>query len=241
MVTAADFRLVYCHAAIYSPRFNFSATKVLSHFTANYQAQLGGEAVVLPIPTDSPPEIPRIVFQDNDGRLKVQAALTRLDVMQEGDGLTADAFGEFLKFSTTVFTGYMESMKCQVNRLAVVVRRFVDNKKAAEMLARHFCKDQWLADPLDRPSDFELHAAKQFQFGGWLQISSWFRCRSVKIKFGEGAFMPGVMVEQDFNSPVHEEGQPPLAAADVRKFFQEAPEELDLVVRRYFPPEVNNA
>lgn len=237
MLNANSFQIISCQANIYTPELQFRTNRVLAYLLEKHSERFNADPISLPIPLDAPAEIPRIMLQSDDKRLSLQASPASLVVTRQGDGIAPEALKDFLEFALSVFTGYLEAMGCQARRVACVVSRFAPDGNGAKNLAAHFCKDYLLADPLDRPSDFELHAAKQFKFGGWLAISSWFRCKSVNLKFGEAPVVPGVMMIQDFNSAVveHEDAKP-LSTEEVCSFFRNAPEELELVVNRYFPP-----
>jgi hypothetical protein len=238
MLTASGFRIVYCQGVIYTPNLQFRTATALNYLLGKHSDKFNADPISLPIPESAPGEFPRLVLQSQDAQLKLQASPARLDVFQEGEDITPEALKQFFEFAVSLFAGYLEAMPSQAWRVACVVRRFAPDANGATNLAAHFCKDKWLADPLNRPSDFELDAAKQFKFGGWLGIGSWFRCRSVNMKFGDGPLSPGVMIEQDFNSAaVSDENAKPLSVEEIQKFFEDAPAELLLVVRRYFPPQ----
>ncbi len=236
MLNARSFQIISCQANIYTPELQFRTNRVLAYLLEKHSDRLNADPISLPIPADAPAEFPRIVLQSADKGLALQAGPASLVLTQQADTIQPDALKGFLEFALSVFAGYLEAMPCQARRVACVVNRFAPDENGAKNLAAHFCKDELLADPLDRPSDFEVHAAKQFKFGGWLAISSWFRCKSVSVKFGEAPLVPGVMIMQDFNSAVveHEDAKP-LSTEQVCRFFQNAPEELQLVVNRYFP------
>jgi hypothetical protein len=236
MLNANSFQIVSCQANIYTPELQFRANRVLAYLLDKHSDKLNADPISLPIPTEAPAELPRIVLQSSDRGLMLQASPASLAVTRQADPIQPEALKDFLEFALSVFTGYLDAMPCQARRVACVVNRFARDENGAKNLAAHFCKDYLLADPLNRPSDFEVHAAKQFKFGGWLEISSWFRCRSVKLKIGEAPDIPGVLILQDFNSAaVEHEDAKPFSTAEVCKFFQNVPDELQLVVNRYFP------
>jgi hypothetical protein len=236
MLDANSFRVISCQANIYTPELQFRTSRVLAYLLEKHADKFNADPISFPIPADAPAEFPRIVLQSADKGLTLQASPASLAVTRQADAIQLGALKDFLEFALSVFTGYLEAMPCQARRVACVVNRFAPDANGAKSLAAHFCNDHLLADALNRPSDFELHAAKQFKFGGWLGISSWFRCRSVSLKVGEAPAVPGVMMIQDFNSAVveHEDAKP-FSTEEVCRFFRNAPEELQVVVNRYFP------
>jgi hypothetical protein len=237
MLNANSFQIVSCQAIIYTPELQFRTNKVLAYLLEKHSDRLNADPISLPIPADAPAEFTRIVLQSNDKGLTLNASPASLVVTRQADVIEPGALKDFLEFALSVFTGYLEAMGCQARRVACVVSRFAPDGDGAKNLAAHFCKDHLLTNPLNRPSDFELHAAKQFKFRGWLTISSWFRCKSVNLKLGEAPLVPGAMIIQDFNSALVEHPDArALSVEEVCKFFRDAPEELQLVVNRYFPP-----
>jgi hypothetical protein len=111
-------------------------------------------------------------------------------------------------------------------------------------LASHFCREEWLRGPLNRPSEFELHAHKQFKLGGQFQINSWMRCKTAFISSARDATSersPVILVEQDFNTLVEEGLYSQYAKEEIARFYELVPAEFDHVLRLYFPLEGNNA
>jgi hypothetical protein len=241
MLNASDFRLFHIQAVIYTPPLDFRASKALAFLLGNYSQQFNATPLSLPVPWEAPPEIPRLALRGEDGRLQLQAGPARLDIIREQEAIPLEMVGEFMEFAAILFDAYLREMAGQANRLACLFYCFAENPNGAAEAAQHFCKPELLRDPLNRPSDFQLHAAKQFEFGGWVKVNSWFRCKSANLKFGDAPAKSGVMVEQDFNMP---EAEPSAARVfgpdEIRKFCMSAPEEFQTVLSRYFPAEAQN-
>jgi len=163
----------------------------------------------------------------------LQAGPARLDIIRQQEVVAPEEMREFLAYALDLFDGYLRETEADAKRVACLVNRFGAYQNAAMAVAEHFCKPELLCDPLKRPSDFQLHAAKQFDFGKWLRVNSWFRCKSANLTIGKNAPVAGVLIEQDFNTP-----EPPPAELEpgvIRRFFEEAPAELQEVVDKYFP------
>src|SRR5437764_13935391 len=102
MLNAGNFRLVYCQAVIFTPDLDFRANNALAYLL-KYKDRLNAEPVTLPLPADSPPEIPRIILQSRDGQLKLQTGPSRLDVLQEAEDISPESLQDFLEFVLSVF------------------------------------------------------------------------------------------------------------------------------------------
>jgi hypothetical protein len=237
MLDANSFHLTYLQAAIFTAGLHFRTHRALTHLLGKHGDVFTGEPVTLPLSAEAPAEFPRIILQSENARLKLQAGPARLDLVKEEEQIPPEALPEFLNFVLDVGEAYLGAVNESAQRVSCVIRRFAPDESPAKDVAHHFCKDRWLLDPLKRPSDFELHAAKQFKLGGWLELNSWFRCRTMLLKRADESLTAGVLVEQDFNTLVPEKGhERSFSPIEIRRFFQEAPGELDLVLRRYFPP-----
>jgi hypothetical protein len=244
MLNSAEFRLITLQAVIYTPDLKFSSANALGHLLGTHSGRLNGVPTALPISPDAPPEVPRLVLQSEDSSLRLQAAPSRLDVACAQETIPPEEVSKFIAFAVELFAGYVAAMKGEVKRVACVAHRFAPDEHGAMDVAKHFCKPELLQAeggrqaPLNRPSDFEIHAAKQFDFGGggWLKVNSWFRCKSANLKFGNKALAPGVLLEQDFNTVAVEQPDARLfEPGEIKRFFEEAPAELQKVVDLYFP------
>jgi hypothetical protein len=90
-----------------------------------------------------------------------------------------------------------------------------------------------LDGPLNRPTDFEVHAAKQFTFYDGLRLNSWFRCKTAAVVGPPRQSI--ALVEQDFNSPIEEAEKRDFDAGQRREFFGRVPAGLREVLDLYFP------
>jgi hypothetical protein len=236
MLQPPAFRLIAVHAVIYTPGLAFRSSRALTYFLGRYGDLYSGSPTTLPLPQEMSEELPRIVLQSEDGRHRLQVGPARLEVTRDDEAMPADELPKFLEFATDLCIGYLHEMRGEASRLACVVRRFMQDDTAAKDVATHFCRDEWLADPLKRPSDFELHAAKQYEFAGWLKINSWFRCKSVTLIPPNKDSVAGVLVEQDFNTLRSEpDKERVFTPEEIHRFFHEAPAEFQNVLDRYFP------
>jgi hypothetical protein len=236
MLQTPDFRLIVVTAVIYTPGLPFRSSRALTHLLGKYGELYNGQPTTLPLPQEMSEDLPRIVLQSEDGHHRLQVGPARLDLFREDEAIPTDELPKFLEFAINLFTDYLKEMKGEASRLACVVRRFMPDDTAGKDVATHFCRDEWLADPLKRPSDFELHAAKQYEFAGWLKINSWFRCKSATLIPPNKERIPGILVEQDFNTlQAQVDKERIFTPEEIHRFFSEAPAEFQIVLDRYFP------
>lgn len=232
MFTSKAFEIAECQVVLYTPGLRFSANRVLSAILTKWGSLYDGEPVALPSSDQLPQEVPRVILSSRDGQHRLQASDTRLDVFRralpEQSGLR---LGEMFRDCSPILDEYVRATSAVVNRLAVVVKRIANADEPAKELARHFCKDEWLRGPLNRPQQFELHAHKVFRMPGSVSVNSWFRCKTAILSQPDER--PGILVEQDFNTLISEEHE--YSADEREKFFLSTIPALDEVLELYFP------
>ena len=131
-----------------------------------------------------------------------------------------------------VFRAYVDSYPSRITRLGAVVRRVAVHDSPGMFLARHFCKEQWEKQPLNRPESFELHAHKTYMLKSGLKVNSWVRNKSALQVVDKQAV---VVVEQDINTV--EGTDRALTADDIGSYFQLTPAEFDRILGLYYPSE----
>jgi hypothetical protein len=243
MPTWDEFCLVQAQASIFTPNLQFRPGKVLAYFLGEQADLFSGQPIVLP--TEAMPGFPQVILTSEDGRYRLQASSARLDLIwARQDPEDKVELRSFLDQATGFFAGYLELTRGMAGRLACILTRTAPDNTPSMTLARHFCQERWLVGPLNRPSDFELHAHKRFLLGETFQINSWFRCKTAIIQYGKpesGVRSDVILVEQDFNTLAEESETREYTGDEMVSFFRHSPAELDVVLRLYFPNEDGNA
>ena len=163
----------------------------------------------------------------------MQASSSRLEVfIADTESKSGVEPGSSLELASKIIRRYMENTRAIVGRIALVLHRAATNEKPALELARHFCRDQWLKGPLNRPEDFELHAQKQYQLAGRWHINSWIRCKTAKLKPSVESV---VFVEQDLNTVAEELEKQDFSSEQIEQFFHDCISEFDSILHLYFP------
>ncbi|HLN26555.1 MAG TPA: hypothetical protein VK395_02285 [Gemmataceae bacterium] len=239
MLQASDFEDIQAQAVIYTPGLNLHTTRVLAQLLAEHADTFNGDPMTFPLPEGFPfsAESVRFVLQSSDGKLRLQAAPSRLDLFQAS--LNAEEIRplpEFMEWCLALFDKYLDITQGRVGRLAATVNRRASAAEPAKEIASHFCKPEFLDGPLNRPSDFEIHAAKQFDFLDGLKINSWFRCKTaILISRPAQQQQKAVVVDQDFNTLPEELETREFSREAIRQFFREVPNGLKEVLDLYFP------
>jgi hypothetical protein len=235
-----DFRIIQAQATLFTPAVSYRGSRFLSHFMFKWGDLFDGEPTSFEPPTDFPPEIrgtfPRAILKSEDSMVGLQVTTQRLDFFCKAiDGASVD-LREHFKRATEMFIDYKEHMPADVNRVASLVTRKTLDENPARTISRHFCRDEWLAGPINRPEEFEVHALKNYRLADTFDVNSWFRCKSATLVVKEAPEKLNqrvILVEQDLNT--REEGYL-LNQDEIRRYFSLAQDELGSIFKLYFPP-----
>jgi hypothetical protein len=235
MLKAADFTTIQLQACIFTPGLEFQATRLLKVLLEKYEKTFDGEPVILPaFPTPAPIEVPKFFLQSKNGGHRLQVGSGRTDLLQVNENCHKPYQAkEFFTWSQNIFRDFLRDTRATAGRLAALTSRKVHANKPGMKIAEHFCKPELLNGPLNRPSDFEVHAAKRFELLAGLQVNSWFRCKSAILVSDPSAHI--ILVEQDLNTLQEESNTREFGAKDRGSFFRQASSSLQEVLGLYFP------
>jgi hypothetical protein len=234
------FRNIRFQAVIWTPRFPVKVSRVFSYFLGSYGQLFGGEPFSVDLPPDVPSEIPRAILRSEDGLTVLQASADRLDMIRTvtPQGGAEVQLSESLRLATDLFAGYLGIIDGVAGRLACVLVRASTDDDPAWTLSRHFCRDEVLAGPINRPKEFELHALKRYSLDRGIEVNSWVRCRTgVQQAVAEKPEQRVIVVEQDLNTVVDGDWAREFAPDEMNAFFTPVSAELDRILSLYFPPE----
>ncbi len=235
------FRNIKFQATIWTPKFPVKVSRVFSYFLGSYGQLFGGEPFSVDLPAAVPSEIPRAILRSEDGLTVLHASANRLDMIQmvtpQGGGAEIQ-LSESLRLATELFAGYLGTIDGIAGRLACVLVRASAADDPARTLSRHFCRDEVLAGPINRPKEFELHVLKRYSLDRGIEVNSWVRCRTgVQQAVAEKPEQRVIFVEQDLNTVVDGDQAREFAPDEMNAFFTPVSVELDRILSLYFPPE----
>lgn len=230
-MTIEGLELAECQVVVFTPSFHLETTAVLGALLAIKDLKYDGDPIILP--PNQPVEAPRIVLRSKDEQHRVQAGPTRLDIFRRAvPGVTRPSISDAILSSIPIIEAYKIATKATFTRLAVVIKRTVQMDQPSSALSHHFCKEQWLAGPLNRPQEFELHAHKVFTIPGSVAVNSWFRCKSAILNLPRDP--RAVLVEQDLNTL--DESQQEFELPQVQSYLNATIPAFDEILNLYFPP-----
>jgi hypothetical protein len=237
MINIADFNEISSiQASLFVTNFSLSTSRILKMALDHFSDQFDGDPTVLPLPDDAPKEIPRIVLERKDKSMKLEIAPLRLNLFRtktrDEDRIVPK---EFLSTKTSMLGKIVEDIRADCVRMAIVLERFCPKKDPARDIATHFSKQQYLKEPFDRPSAFELHSLKKYSYLNSFEVNSWVRIKSGKVSPEKGVFRPVIIAHQDMNTLVELMDTRIYNNNDISMFFCNIFEEFNNILKLYFP------
>lgn len=243
MLTADNFEIAQIQTSVFTPGLQIETAKVLAFLTTKWSSVFTGEPLILPPgPMTSVHGVtidtPRIVLNSEDSAFRLHASSTRCDYIRARQTLQEEiSLEDHLRRATAILVDYLEVTRGVAGRLACVVIRVARDDAPGLALARHFCRDRWLRGPLNRPSDFELHAHKSYTMRPGFTVNSWVRCKTgiVGEPGIESTQQNAIVVEQDLNTLAEETQTREFSPSDLSLFCSSVPHEMLQVLNLYFP------
>ncbi len=212
----------------------FAAPKLLSRVLPVYAKKFDGAIQAIPLPSDAPLEIPRVVLGSKNEEWTLTANPARTDCLwsrKTNEESSVDPAQECVN----ILVDYVKGGEVRVGRLALVLTRVHEVANAAQLLIQRFCNTGAQQAPFNRSSNFEIHNHKVYQFPGTtLSVNSWVRCKSITAEALNTGF---VVVEQDLNTLTEQANESTFDAEMTRNFFVTAMNEADSILELYFPKE----
>lgn len=242
MIDPTAFRFSGYQAAAFYTNLQLSVAKVLPALLGELADTLGGDPTSLPLPAEAPPELPRLLLSNVDKSLRMDVALSRVDIRWQ---LTAGgqqlSITDFCAFAERALAVFQASVSANAGRVALIAHRFMPDENPGLLLAAHFCRPELLVreprykGPLSRPENFELHSHKTYSLGRF-PLNSWVRCKTATLSVGGAAGQRVVFVEQDLNTLAEAQEKLSFSTADIREFYALAVPEIEAIARLYLGP-----
>ena len=219
---------------VFTPNFTFSTAEMLKKLLNMEQNIFDGDPFTLPLPADAPKEIPRITLDSKDKRYKIEVAPIRINFFRnkidESDEIIPN---DVITAAVSLLTQLLDSLGTQCDRIAIVIDRNSIKDDAAKVIASHFCKDNFIKEPFDRPSEFEIHSLKKYSFREKFEVNSWVRIRSAHMRYKSGIIHPIINVQQDINTIA--EATKIYSKEDITIFYEKIYDEFDKILKLYMP------
>ena len=196
--------------------------------------QFTGDPLILPIPADAPPEIPRIVLADPARTMRLQVGMSRSDLFVNSRPGAPLAVEVVFAQAGDILEVLLGALQIRPGRLAATGTFYHKCADPPRELAAQFCKPEWLNGPLAELRSFELHAHRRTELMEGLLVNSWVRCKSGSVS--EGAMpSPAVVLERDVNTLQEEAEIREFRQDELKEFMRQAGSRLTLEIPEFFP------
>lgn len=229
-LTADHFSTVQIQFTLFTPDEEVSSAKILRSLVPKWQAYFDAEPFILPLSEGVPRGIPKVVLRTRTGDARCEIASERINFFWVRAGEASRFTDREREAALQRLFEYRDLIDARIGRLALVKTSFASHPNPGLFLARHFCDERWLREPLNRPENFELHAHKSYSLSKEIKVNSWVRSKTAVAPNG-----PGVLVEQDLNTLVEEIKAREFSAAAIDEFFEVALREMDQILALYYP------
>ena len=235
MLKYQDFLATYkLQATVFTPNFTFSTSEVLKKLMNIEPSIFDGDPLVLPLPPDAPKEISRIILENKDKKYRLEVSPIRINFFRnqidENDEIIPT---DIITLATSFLTELLDIFGTQCGRIAAVLERNSIKDDAAKEIASHFCKDNFIEKPFDRPSEFEIHSLRKYPFLEKFEVNSWVRIRSGRIRPKNGILRSVINVHQDINTIA--EATEDYSKEDIMLFYESIYDEFDKILKLYIP------
>ena len=157
-----------------------------------------GEPILFPIPTDAPPEIPRIILTSRDQKYRCNFALDRLNLLYTEQGKPNkelnDLREQYLALLRRIAEVVKGEWKADVFRLGFVVRSLAFPSDPVGLIKNTFIRE----GALKTPRQLEVHVLDRMTWDK-LEINRWYRLSSAEIAGATGE-SKALSVLFDFNT-----------------------------------------
>lgn len=208
------------------------ATTVIRALPANWLEIFDREPTQFPVPLDAPIDIPRLILKNSQDTetatfFRDRFSISRtLSPANEGS-IPIDLFiNDALNYIKEV----KDLFSLKIGRIGYIHERACKVDDPAKELAMHFCKNNFIEDPFNRPENFELNSHKKYSING-INLNSWVKNRTASIKHtGESI----IFIQQDINTLQEEQNERSFSDEEITKMIKIISSEIEIIFAKYY-------
>lgn len=194
-----DFLFNSMQGIIFTPNPPATSGKILGQLLAAFSDRYDGTPMMLPIPKEAPPDIPRLILQSADLQWAMDVSLNRVNFrwvqMSRDHSQTLEQFTDFyLKFVDRL----LDIHPLIVDRLAFFCGRYFLTENSASIISSIFLKESF-RKVATVPESLEFHVHQKVKVAG-LDSNEWLRIKSGILSLPNAPQQKILYVEQDTNT-----------------------------------------
>ncbi len=228
-----DFLTTLARAAIFIPSTQFAGRHIYVKLTDRWYEKFDSDPIIIPEKDVLPPSVPVLIMQSQSGEWKLQVSRERVDIIFDPKlPSSIDDLSKFFEEGLDYLVEFRKLFNLRVGRLAAICNRLLNQEEPGKALAKHFCREDLLSGPLNRPEGFELHAHKTFTLYGGEVVNSWVRNKTgLRVVSNE----PVIIIVQDVNTLAEQVHEREYTDEEMKLFFTASSVELDKILSIYYP------
>ena len=224
-------------AFFFKPYIPQNSLNLIDYLNKSIGSKFDGDPLILPIPSEAPPEIPRIILRNKDDALSFQLSLIRGDIVLKlpEDSTLDQSKKDFFDLVVKLFAAFIEYTKCDIIRLAYLpTLTYQTDSDASKFLLNNYCADTIKKKFSENFYAFNLHLLKRWKENDNLKLNRWIR---INTKRSTDAFAPEneFHLDLDFNTWGEEKESGIFDIKAIEQFFNYTWEETLKIQKEIIP------
>jgi len=180
MSMSYTFQLQQLQTALFTPGVNLTKPlDIAQGLISATEPLFDGQPIILPIPPDAPPEIPRIIVKNSNGSYACNVSQNRVDFIFTEKGIFRPIRGEsdqFLNYLLSIVDFLKSDLKISINRIGIITMLLLPlRESSSRFIAQKFLKEQLFSDTYE----IQFGILKRSQLTGY-DVNCWFRLNTLR-------------------------------------------------------------
>jgi hypothetical protein len=174
------FQLQQLQTGLFTPGVNVSKPlDVAQGLISSTGALFDGQPIILPIPPDAPPELPRIIVRNSSGTYTCNVSKNRIDFIFTDKAMAPslkDKSEEFLNYLLSLVDFLKSTLRTIINRIGTIASLVLPlNESSNKFISEKFLREHLF----DSTYEIQLGVLKKIQLTGY-KANCWFRLNTLR-------------------------------------------------------------
>lgn len=194
-----NFKLQSLQTALFTPGVDLSRPLEVAQGLISATGNLfDGQPIILPIPPDAPPEVPRIIVKNANNSYACNVSQNRIDFnfTEKGThGTLKDKSDKYLNYLLSIVEMLKSNLKISITRIGTIATLLLSLQESSNK----FIVEKFLKEHLfDGSYDVQFSILKKLQLTGY-EVNCWFRLNTLR-KVEDPTNDKAVLVTLDVNT-----------------------------------------
>lgn len=224
-----NYKIKQIQFAIFPKNFDIeNKLKIANDIKVKSEDVFNGEPFILPLPSDAPPEIPRVTLQSKDGNYVCNISPLRIDFIfkrPEEDKEYSDVKEKYLRIAKTISTYFSDDLKLSIGRIGFVTTFAINIKESpVEFLKKNTLEKSYYFSQSKKLKNITL------AFSEYDTIGKWDVARVLKLdtlaNSGNLEEIKKIQLQYDINTLRIKMGGYHLSESDIHELLNKMSEEI---------------